>query len=150
MLKQRLARVLVAGMVAAGPLAAAVPADAASRKIGSSGVENRCFSSGYSLCLYYYHGITTQAYWGTFDSVSNLAGRTFKSGTGTGSGKPVKNNATGMYCNYAVYPNKDTCFSFYNSGYTGNYDWEYEGEMGSLSYTWNEDASVLVAVTITG
>jgi hypothetical protein len=150
LLKQRLASVLVAGIVAAAPFVASVPADAASKKIGSSGVENRCYYSGYGLCLYYYHGMTTQAYWGTFDSVSNLAGKTFRSGTGTGSGQAVKNNATGMYCNYAVYPNKNTCFSFYNSGYMGNYDWEYEGEMGALSYTKNEDASVLVNVTITG
>lgn len=149
MVKTRLTRmvssVAVATVTVVSPMVAAVPAGASSKHIGHSGQEYRCnVANNLGLCLYYDHRMTTGAFWGTAKNDSNLYNNTFISGTGTGAGQVVKNNATAMACDDQLIQ----CFSYYNSGYLGNYDWEYGGEMGELSYTWNDNASVEVILKV--
>ncbi|GIH17234.1 hypothetical protein [Rugosimonospora africana] len=144
MLRTRAARV-VAGVViattaAVAPMMTASPANAASKHIGVHGNELRCWGDGGVLCLYYNHTMTTGAFWGTAVNDSDLYNDKFWGGTGTGAGQVVKNNATAMSCSWYA----SQCFSYYNHGYAGNYDWEYGNEIGQLSYTWNNDASVEV------
>jgi hypothetical protein len=121
----------------------AVAANAASRHVGTiAGVETRCNSSAFYLCLYY-NSSTTTAWWGTASNVSDLAGHNFRSGTGAGSGEAVKNNAAAASCDTGT---SGKCYIFFNSNYCGNYDYLNGQETGQLSYTYNEDASVKVAL----
>jgi hypothetical protein len=118
----------------------ATPAYAASKYVGSGTAESRCVNGSWVLCLYW--GGFSTAYFGTNASKSNLAGYTFFQNTGSGSGQSVKNNAAGITCDYDA---TAWCRSYYNEGYTGNYDWLYAGERGALFYTWNDEASVYIA-----
>jgi len=128
-----------AGIAAA--LMPAVAANAAGHHVGTiAGVESRCNSSAYTLCLYY-NSSTTTAYWGTSSNVSNLVNDTFFSGTGAGSGQAVKNNAAAASCDLL---SSGKCYIFFNSNYGGNYDYLNGQETGQLYYTYNEDASVKV------
>ena len=123
-------------------LAPAGVANAASHHVGTiSGVETRCNSSVYTLCLYYNSNAAT-AYWGTSSNVSNLVNETFFGGTGAGSGQGVKNNAAAASCDLL---SSGKCYIFFNSNYGGNYDYLNGQETGKLYYTYNEDASVKVA-----
>jgi len=129
------------GVALVAALSPAGAASAATKHVGTiAGVETRCNNSIYTLCLYYNSGANT-AYWGTSDNVSNLAGETFFSGTGAGSGQAVKNNAAAASCDLLT---TGKCWIFYNSGYAGNADYLNGQETGQLSYTYNEDASVKV------
>jgi hypothetical protein len=123
-------------------LAPAAAANAASHHVGTiAGVETRCNSSVYLLCLYYNSNAST-AWWGSSSNVSNLAGETFRSGTGAGSGEAVKNNAAAASCDTG---STGKCYIFFNSNYGGNYDYLNGQETGKLYYTYNEDASVKIA-----
>jgi hypothetical protein len=129
-------------MTAAAVLGVTGPANAvASHHIGNAGFEARCNDSPYLLCQYWYHGMNTGAYWGTTGNDANLIDNHFFSGTGQGAGEVVKNNATAMHCDFFV-PNK--CYSYFNSNYGGNFDWEWWQEIGTLYYTWNDNASVKI------
>ena len=132
---------LATGVGLASALTPAGAANAATRHVGTiAGVETRCNNSVYLLCLYYNSSAKT-AYWGTDDDVSDLAGKTFLSGTGAGSGEAVKNNAAAASCDLA---STGKCWIFFNHGYAGNADYLNGQETGQLSYTYNEDASVKV------
>lgn len=137
--------VAIAALVAGAPLAAATPADASDQHVGHGGYESRCDAKWYELCLYYYHGMTTGAYWGTYSDDYDLKDNKFFSNTGAGSGQVVKNNATAMACPYEDLATR--CFSFYNHGFSGSYDWENDAEVGQLYYTWNNDASVMITAS---
>jgi hypothetical protein len=129
------------GAALASTLAPAGAANAATRHVGTiAGVEARCNSSVYTLCLYYNSGANT-AYWGTNVNVEDLAGRTFFSGTGAGSGQAVKNNAAAASCDLL---STGKCWVFFNSNYGGDADYLNGQETGRLFYTYNEDASVKV------
>jgi hypothetical protein len=129
------------GAALASALAPAGAANAATRHVGTiAGVETRCNSSAYTLCLYYNSGANT-AYWGTSVNVDDLAGRTFLSGTGAGSGQAVKNNAAAASCDLL---STGKCWVFFNHSYGGDADYLNGQETGRLSYTYNEDASVKV------
>jgi hypothetical protein len=132
---------LATGIALTAALAPGAAANAATRHVGTiAGVEARCNSSVYTLCLYYNSGANT-AYWGTSSDVSDLAGKTFLSGTGAGSGQAVKNNAAAASCDLL---STGKCWVFFNHGYAGNADYLNGQETGQLSYTYNEDASVKV------
>jgi len=127
--------------VTAALMPAGVAANAAGRHVGTiAGVERRCNASRYTLCLYY-NSSTTTAYWGTSGNVSNLVNARFFSGTGAGSGLGVKNNAAAASCDLL---SSGKCYVFFNSNYSGNYDYLNGQETGKLSYTYNENASVKV------
>jgi hypothetical protein len=146
-LRTRVARVMAGAVIAMAavlaPVMTASPANASGAHVGYVGWEARCVDQltarHYFLCLYYDHRMTTGAYWGTPGNDSDLYDNHFLSGTGTGAGQVVKNNATAMSCPYAT-----ECFSYYNHGYAGSYDYEWNAEVGQLFYTWNNDASVVV------
>jgi hypothetical protein len=132
---------LATGIGLAAALTPAGAASAATRHVGTiAGVETRCNNSPYWLCLYYNSSART-GYWGTSTDVSDLAGETFLSGTGAGSGQAVKNNAAAASCDL---PATGKCWVFFNHGYAGNADYLNGQETGQLSYTYNEDASVKV------
>ncbi len=133
------AAAVLLGLLSAFAVAAPANAVVAGHKIGASGYETRCRQSGYKLCLYYQSGMST-AYWGTTASVRDLTGYKFFSGTGTGAGQNVENNAAAMVCMSAP----TGCCSYDGSGFGGNYDWEYPLQKGVLFYTWNNEASVKV------
>ena len=129
------------GVVAAATAvtAFAAPAQAVSRNVGTvAGVESRCNSSVYLMCLYYNSGRAT-AYWGTSTSVSDLAGRTFFNGTGAGDNDPVKNNAAGVSCDMTT---TSICYVFDRSSYAGDVDFLYGQRSGVLVNTYNDNASV--------
>ncbi|MFC9283797.1 hypothetical protein [Streptomyces collinus] len=142
-------KLFTAAVTGAAVLGLAMPAQAASHH-SSGNSTGRCGNSvlgggNYQpLCLFYGHD-GSGAIWGRDGSVSNLAGYTFKSGSGTGSGQAVKNNATAMESEY--YENRGGTV-WYNSGYNGNYDWSYDGEGGQLSYTWNNNAATEVGIGV--
>lgn len=140
MFKPRLARLfLVVAIALAMSATLASPSSAASKYVGNAGSETRCFDAFVHYCLYYLHIMNSGAYFPADANISNLAGYHFNN-DGQGAGQYVKNNATAMYCDYELVLN--TCNVYYNSGYAGNWDWMYSGDIGSLWYTWNEDASV--------
>ncbi|MFI5680903.1 hypothetical protein [Streptomyces cellulosae] len=142
-------KLFTAAVVGAAVLGLANPAQAANHR-SSGNSTGRCGASvlgggNYQpLCLFYVHD-GSGAIWGKDGSVSNLAGYYFKSGSGTGSGQAVKNNATAMESEY--YENRGGTV-WYSSGYNGNYDWAYDGEGGPLYYTWNENASTEVGIGV--
>jgi len=123
------------------PVVAAAPAQALTNVGTSSGVEARCNSSSYYLCLYYNSTMTT-AWWGTSVSVPDLAGRTFFANTGAGSGQAVKNNAAAVSCDAS---STSICYIFFNNGYSGPTDWLYGQRRGRLIETYNENASVRIS-----
>ena len=138
--RRRLAGAIIAATLG-GATALAIPAsaNAAGHYIGTDGAEARCNASPYLLCLYY--STFSSAYWGTSGNDTNLGDNHFFSGTGSGAGQVVRNNAARMHCDYYV-PNQ--CFSYYNTNYGGNYDWEYWHDIGTLYFTWNDEASVKI------
>ena len=138
-MKRTLLAITAAIGLAVTGLALAGPASASSRHVGITGYEARCDNAGWRLCLYYNSGLLG-SYWGTNKSVSNLAGITFNT-AGNGRGQAVKNNAASMMCGLLT-PNK--CTVYFNSGYAGNTDWMYWGEIGNLYYTYNEDGAVKI------
>ncbi|BBH71279.1 hypothetical protein ACTI_79640 [Actinoplanes sp. OR16] len=126
--------------IAAGLFATSAPAGAAARDIGSGGVNSRCDSSPYLLCLFY-SGNYSGAYWGTSSYVANLSNSRFISGTGSGAGQVVRNNAASMSCDTSVAGNL-WCWSYYNTNRGGNVDYLLPQRSGNLYYTWNDEASV--------
>ncbi|MFG3202178.1 hypothetical protein [Streptomyces sp. NPDC048192] len=120
------------------------PAAASGTQSSGNTVTGRCslYSGSQPFCLYYYN-TGTGAKWGGEGSWSNLSGQTFFSGTGTGSGQAVKNNAT---AGESEYWENGGGTVWYNSGYSGNHDWIYDGQGGPLHYTYNEDAAVEVGI----
>ncbi len=95
------------------------------------------------MCLYWY-AAQSGAYWGAhgpngYGQVNNLGTVSFFSGSGTGAGYPVLNNAVSIACTIDPY---DGCQSYYNQNLGGNYDWLLWGQIGQLHYTWNDEASV--------
>jgi len=101
----------------------------------------RCSSSPYRICLYY-RGDGSGAYWGTGQAPGygdgNLGNNYFVSGTGSGSGRVVRNAAAAMDCDYSV----DLCATYVSPNYTGNWDYAYSSTGGTLYYTWNNGASI--------
>lgn len=115
-------------------------ASAASSYVGVNGSETRCRTHPTALTCFYY-SFWDQAYWGTAQNDSNLADNKFFANTGQGSGQVVRNNSRKIHCDYTV---PSGCTSYYNTNYSGNYDYLYWGEVGELNYTWNDNASVEV------
>jgi hypothetical protein len=138
MYKQRLARALVGALLVAAPLAAATSAGAETN-VGKVGTESRCAKANYNLCLYW--GNTTTAYWPANKSVFDLTGHNFWSGTGTGAGTHVKDNAETFYCG-----DWWLCSFFAEAGYKGASDFAERDEgkdmAGPLSSTYNQIGSV--------
>ncbi|MFI8090178.1 hypothetical protein ACIF9R_17935 [Streptomyces sp. NPDC086080] len=138
-LKSKLAGALLAtGLaVSAVPLTAA-PAQAAGKHVGVNGNESRCYSKGFYVCFYY--STWGNAYWGGYNDDANLGNNYYRSGTGSGSGQAVRNNARKIQCDsWAV-----SCESYYSPSYAGNFDWLWGGQRGELYYTWNDNASVRI------
>jgi hypothetical protein len=119
-----------------GALLAPAPAQAASRYVGTNAVESRC-QYLYKVCLYF--STWTSAYWAANGSDSTLQGDRYRSGTGSGSGDPVRNNSRKIYCDYFV---ANVCDSYVYPGHTGNDDYLYYEQRGELFHTWNNNASV--------
>ncbi|MER6442511.1 MULTISPECIES: hypothetical protein [unclassified Streptomyces] len=144
------AKFITAAIASAAVLGLAVPAQAVSTHHSTGNATGRCGNSVLGggnfqpLCLFFVNN-GTGAIWGKDGSVSNLAGYTFKSGSGTGSGQIVKNNATAMESEY--FENRGGTV-WVNSGFNGNYDWSYDGEGGALGYTWNNNAATQVGIGV--
>jgi hypothetical protein len=136
---KRAAGVALATMLGiVGALAVVAPASAGTSYVGTDGSENRC-NSLFKSCLYY--STYSSAYWPTSGGDSDLGNNYFYSGTGTGAGVKVRNNAARMFCYYGV---SQQCQSYYSPGYTGSMDWMFYGQIGQLNYTWNDEASMKV------
>jgi hypothetical protein len=133
--KQRFARILVGAMVVAAPVAAPASAVASSAKIGTHSPESRCYAGNYGACLYW--TTSSSAYWATNTDSSNLAGKIFRSGTGAGAGKAVKNNAEYLSCGFPV-----ACNSYYSTGFSGNNDYALRYTAGALYYTRDHEGSL--------
>ncbi|MDT0318824.1 hypothetical protein [Streptomyces millisiae] len=139
----RFTRLLMGALLAMGmavsvvPLTAS-PAQAASQHVGTYGNESRCQSRGYRVC--YYYSTWTAAYWGGNQDDGDLGNNYFFSGSGSGAGQVVRNNARKIQCDSWA----NRCFSYYSPGWQGNYDWLWGGEYGELYYTWNDNASVYI------
>lgn len=135
-------------LTAALALGFAIPVATASAltNVGNiAGVETRCNNSPYLLCLYYNSGMNT-AYWGTSVAVSNLSSPTvhrFFANTGTGSGRPVKNDAAAVSCDAS---STSICYIHYNSGFAGPTDYLYGQRSGQLVETYNQNASVRISI----
>ncbi|MFD6564671.1 hypothetical protein [Micromonospora profundi] len=131
-------------LLGAGAVAASTPASAdTGHRVSPGTYESRCSNSPYFLCLYYYGSRTTGSYWGmgTYDQFTidnDLGNNYFFSGTGSGAGTRVRNNAAGMQCDYAVSLN---CAAYVYPNGTGNWDYLWSGESGTLYLTWNDEAS---------
>jgi hypothetical protein len=121
----------------------AQPASATGHETGTKTESSRCSNSPYYECLYWY-GDRTGAYWGfnaglgTGHGDANLGDNYFLSGTGTGAGYVVRNNAAAMDCDYGV---QYDCATYYSTNYAGNYDYAFYGTGGTLYFTWNNEAS---------
>ncbi|QXJ20299.1 hypothetical protein AGRA3207_000988 [Actinomadura graeca] len=137
-------RTLVVALAAAGGMVgfavAGVPANSASRYVGTPGQESRCRDHDSVLACYYYSEWTS-AYWGKGVNDPDLGDNRYFAGTGTGADQVVRNNSRRMVCKVQV-PTR--CESFYSTNYMGNMDWMYNGERGELSYTRNDNASVMI------
>lgn len=129
---------LAAGMALTALPLAASPAQAATRYVGTDGNESRCYSKGFPVCFYY--STWSSAYWGGSQDDANLGNNYYRSGTGSGSGQVVRNNARKIQCDSWAF----ACESYYSPSYAGNSDWLYGGERGELYYTWNDNASVRI------
>ncbi|MCM0676612.1 hypothetical protein NCC78_18245 [Micromonospora phytophila] len=130
---------LIATMLSiVGALAVISPASAGNAYIGVDGRESRCNNNSRS-CLYY--STLSSAYWATTGGDSDLGNNYFASGTGSGAGQRVRNNAARMSCYYGV---AQQCQSYFSPGYTGSMDWMFWGQTGQLYYTWNDEASMKV------
>lgn len=121
----------------------AQPASATGHDVGTRGELSRCANSPYYQCLYW-SGDGTGAYWGINAGLgghgdANLGDNRFISGSGTGAGSVVRNNAAAMDCDYYV---DYDCAAYYSPSYAGNYDYAFYGLGGTLYYTWNDEASV--------
>ncbi len=121
----------------------AAPASAAGHDVGTRNELSRCLNSPYYQCLYWY-GNGTGAYWGLNLGLGgqgdpDLGNNRFISGSGTGAGSIVRNNAAAMDCDYYVDYN---CAAYYSPNYAGNYDYAFYGRGGTLYFTWNDEASV--------
>jgi hypothetical protein len=136
--KKRLARALFGATIAAAPLAVVAPADASSANVGTHGLEARCYSANYAMCLYW--TTSNSAYWPANKSWPDLTGHKFFSGTGSGSGQVITNNAEYMFCSYAK-----ECRSYSNYGWIGNYDYALTYTSGTLYYSKDRDLSVNIA-----
>ncbi|WP_086825155.1 hypothetical protein [Streptomyces sp. NRRL B-24572] len=139
----------MAGLVAVALLSTAAPSNAAGHRSygNNTGRCNATVLGGGNwqpLCLFYVHD-GSGAIWGQDGSVYDLRDHHFISGTGTGSGQYVKNNATAMESEYWEGSGGTVWF---NSGYQGNYDFAYDGQGGPLYYTWNENASTEVGIGV--
>jgi hypothetical protein len=107
------------------------------RDVGTiTGRDSRCATSPYYECLYY-SSSWSSAYWGTNANVGTISAH-FLSGTGTGSGKAVRNDAHLVACDIVI----DECDTFVSPNYNGNDDWAFSGTRGTLYYTLNNEASV--------
>ncbi|MFE9857068.1 hypothetical protein [Streptomyces sp. NPDC005780] len=111
-------------------------------------LSSKCYVPGVSgsmpMCLFYYN-TGTQAVWAAEGSTYDLAGQTFRSGSGIGAGQAVKNNATAMEVQYRQGVGGTVWF---NSGYAGNWDYAYDYQGGPLHYTFNENASTMVGIGV--
>ncbi|MFC0113981.1 hypothetical protein [Kibdelosporangium aridum] len=125
---------VLAGLLAVSGQASAVE----DQYIGKLGFEQRCADTGHLMCLYRL-GNGKGAYWGTSKDVRNLEGIFYRT-VGTGQNQPVKNNSESVMCALPVYK----CYIYFNSGYLGNWDWLYGGEVGNLLLTWSDNASVRI------
>ncbi|MFJ8012726.1 peptidase inhibitor family I36 protein [Streptomyces sp. NPDC096339] len=88
------------------------------------------------FCLYYNSnlgGAKYQFYWDQID----LYNKTFDN-TGAGAGQIVKNNAASAHNNSVT----DFAKVYYNSNFSGPYDFFSWRESGNLVNTYNENASV--------
>lgn len=132
------------GSAAAVATALASPTTAhASGPIGGAGAEPRCYNHPTAvLCLYFRYWET--AYWGHGPDADNqdddLGDNRFFSGTGTGAGEVVRNNARKMMC----YISASECRSYVHTYQTGPYDWTFGGWRGELNETWNDEASTWI------
>ncbi len=118
---------------------------ASSHNVGNGpGTETaRCRNSQYLICLNWY-GNGGGAYWGYSGAPgtgdTDLGNNYFLSGTGTGAGVRVRNNAASIDCDrFAPYD----CATYVSPGYSGNVDYLFSGQFGTLFFTWNNEASTL-------
>lgn len=132
---------IVAAFVAAAGVAATPAQASIGHNVGVNGYRSTC--NGQAVCFYWY-GDLTGAYWGTHagcgcGQVADLNSVTFWAGTGDGAGYVVRNNAAAIACTTDPYSG---CSSFYNTNYNGNWDYLLWGQIGTLYFTWNDEASV--------
>lgn len=123
------------------PIVEAAPAHSGTNVGFIVGVEARCDSSSYYLCLYY-NGFDS-AWWGASTSVSDLGGARFFPNTGEGSGQLVAVNASSVSCDAS---STSFCYLYFNPGYSGPFDWLYGQRGGRLVEVYKNVGSVRISI----
>ena len=137
----------VLGLVAATAAATlgAAPATAGpATNVGRwPGVEARCDSSPYLLCLYY-GAPSDSAWWGTGGPVGDL-GRPpqYFTGPGEGAGRPVRGNAASISCDAST---TSICYVYDRSGFAGDVDRLHGQRTGDLAGTYKNNVSVRISL----